>query len=109
MSSDSLSGSVFSIEVDRRPVLVFSTKFYSQAEAICCDPRIRTKLKAVLSGGHPLWNDASKLRVRLARTEEKHKYLAEAGRRSGEQTLQLVYLVPLDEDTATEVMAAEVD
>jgi hypothetical protein len=109
MSSDSLSGSVFAIDVDGRPVLMFSTKFYSQAEAICSDPRIRTKLKAVVSDGKPLCDDAAKLRVRLARLEERQKYLDEADARTGEQVLQLVYLVALDEVSAADNKAAVVD
>jgi hypothetical protein len=109
MSSDSLSGSVFAIEVDRRPVVVFSTKLYSHAEEICADPRIRAKLKAVLSGGQSLCDDTAKLRVRLARAEEKEKYHDEAAKRSGEQSLMIVYLVPLDDASAADIEAAKLD
>jgi hypothetical protein len=107
MSSDSLSSSVFTIEIDRRPVLMFSTKFYSQAETICSDPRIRKELKNVLSDGKPLCDDRVILRVRLARAAEKERYLAEASTRADEQGLRVVYLVPLDE--AAHVKAAVVD
>ena len=99
----------FAIEVDRRPVVVFSTKFYSHAEEICADPRIRAKLKAVLSGGRSLCDDTAKLRVRLARAEEKEKYHDGAAKRSGEQSLIIVYLVRLDEVPPADIEAAVVD
>jgi hypothetical protein len=104
MSSDSLSSSVFTIEVDRRPVVMFSTKFYSQAETICSDPRIRKELKNVLSDGKPLCDDRAILRVRLARAAEKESYLAEATMRTDEQGLKVVYLVPLDEGVKAAVL-----
>ena len=94
--SDNLSRSVFTIEVDRRPVLMFSTRFYADARAICTDDRIRQKLSAVSSGGKPLCDDIAIIRVRLARPEEKVKYLEEAATRTDETGLVVVYLVTLD-------------
>lgn len=96
-SNDSLSGSVFTIEVDRLPVLTFSTKLYSHAEELRSDPRIREKLKAVRSGGKPLCDDRAIMRVRLALTDEKQRYFDESAKLGGEKSLIIVYLVPLDE------------
>jgi hypothetical protein len=109
MSDDSLSHSIFTIEVDGRPVLVFSTKFYSQAEAICSDPRIRKELKGVLLGSQPLCDDAAILRVRLARAEERSKYRDDGARVSREQDLKVVYLVPLDENSSADIKAIALD
>ena len=94
--SDNLSRSVFTIEVDRRPVLMFSTRFYAEAQAICSDDRIRQKLNSVSSAGKPLCDDIAIIRVRLARPEEKVKYLEEAATRTDETGLVVVYLVKLD-------------
>ena len=94
--SDNLSRSVFTIEVDRRPVLMFSTRFYADAQALCTDDRIRQKLSSVSSGGKPLCDDMAIMRVRLARPEEKAKYLEEAATRTDETGLVVVYLVKLD-------------
>src|SRR5262249_19126896 len=94
--SDKLSRSVFTIEVDRQPVLTFSTRFYADAQAICTDGRTRQKLSSVFSGGKPLCDDIAIMRVRLARPEEKAKYLEEAATRSHGTGLVAVYLVKLD-------------
>jgi hypothetical protein len=94
--SDKLSRSVFTIEVDRRPVLMFSTRFYADAQAICTDDRMRQKLSSVSSGGKPLCDDIAIVRVRLARPEEKVKYLEETATRAHETGLVVVYLVKLD-------------
>ncbi|MCK1712095.1 MULTISPECIES: hypothetical protein [unclassified Bradyrhizobium] len=41
MIDDKLSLSVFTIEVDRKPVIAFVARKYSEAEAICAEQRIR--------------------------------------------------------------------
>ena len=94
--SDKLSRSVFTIDVDCRPVLMFSVRFYADAQAICADDRIRQRLSSVSSGGKPLCDDNAIVRVRLARPEEKVKYLEEAATRTDETGLVVVYLVKLD-------------
>jgi hypothetical protein len=100
--SDNLSRSVFTIEVDGRPVLMFSVRFYADAQAICADGRIRQKLSSASSGGKPLCDDIATMRVRLARPEEKAKYLEEAATQSRETGLVVVYLVKLDKTPATD-------
>ena len=63
--SDTLSFSIFTIEADRKPLLAFaSPRKYQEAEAFCADERVRTKLTSVRSGGVPLCDDCSILRVR---------------------------------------------
>src|ERR1700682_6037197 len=79
-----LSLSVFTIEVDRKPVVAFASRKYSEAEEICADERIRAKLSSVRSGGEPLSHEFAILRVRLARPDEKALYYQQASARSAE-------------------------
>jgi hypothetical protein len=72
--SETLSLSIFTIEADSKPLLAFAAKKYQEAEAFCADERVLTKLKSVRSGGGPLCNDYSILRVRLATSEERARY-----------------------------------
>lgn len=92
----SLSQSIFTVEVDWKPVFAFATRKQADAEAICADARIRDKLRALKSGGRPLLEDLGNLRVRLARPDERavyHKKLFELSS-SG---FVIVYLVELDQ------------
>ena len=50
----------------------------------------------VSSGGKPLCDDIAIIRVRLARPEEKVKYLEETATRAHETGLAVVYLVKRD-------------
>ena len=95
MRDDRLSLSVFTIEVDRKPVVAFAARKYSDAEAICADQRIRTKLNAARSGGKPLCDELATLRVRLANPGEKNRYREQTSARSADAGLP-VYLVDLD-------------
>jgi hypothetical protein len=62
--SETLSLSIFTIEADRKPLLAFGANKYQEAEAFCADERVRTKLRSVRSGGVPVCDDHSILRVR---------------------------------------------
>jgi hypothetical protein len=72
--NDGLSLSIFTIEVDRRPVVAFACRMHSEAEEICADERVRAKLRLMNSGGKPLCDDFAILRVRLARPDERVIY-----------------------------------
>jgi hypothetical protein len=95
MIDDKLSLSVFTIEVDRKPVIVFSARKYSDAETICADQRIRDKLSSTHSGGKPLCDELATLGVRLSNAEEKKHYRKQAAARSADAGLP-VYLVEID-------------
>jgi hypothetical protein len=69
--SETLSLSIFTIEADSKPLLAFAAKKHREAVAFCADERVLTKLRSVRSGGVPLCNDYSILRVRLATSEER--------------------------------------
>jgi hypothetical protein len=71
MIAEELSLSVFTIEVDRKSVVAFAARKYSEAEAICADERIRDKLSSARSGGKPLCDELAILRLRLANPDEK--------------------------------------
>ena len=92
---DKLSRSVFTIEVDRKPVIAFVARKYSEAEAICADQRIRDKLSSARSGGKPLCDELATLRVRLSNQDEKQRYREQTAARSADAGLP-VYLVDLD-------------
>ena len=93
--AEELSISVFTIEVDRNPVVAFAARKYSEAEAICADQRIRAKLSSARSGGKPLCDELATLRVRLANRDEKNRYREQTSARSADAG-QPVYLVELD-------------
>jgi len=92
--NDKLSLSIFTLEADRKPVLAFRCKTYSEAETIGFDERLRTKLCTVKSGGVPLCDDLAILRVRLAHPDERSLYEKAV---SGSVDVRIVYLVDLDE------------
>jgi hypothetical protein len=69
-----LSLSIFTIEADRKPVMAFVAKKHEEADAFFRDERVRIKLRSVCSGGVPLCDDLSTLRIRLANAAERVRY-----------------------------------
>jgi hypothetical protein len=90
--------SIFTIEADRRPVLAFAAKKHQEVEVFCADERVRNKLKSVRSGGVPVCDDYSILRIRLARSDERARY-HEAPPRSS-LDFPVVFLIDVDEEYA---------
>ena len=95
--SDTLSLSIFTIEADSKPLLAFAAKKHQEAVAFCADQRVLTKLGSVRSGGVPLCNDDSILRVRLATSEERARFHDRTKQRSSMETRAAVFLVDVDE------------
>jgi hypothetical protein len=93
--TEALSLSIFTIEADRKPVLALAAKKHQEAEAFCLDERVRTKLKSVTTGGVPICDDYSILRVRLAKADERARY-HEATPRSP-LDFPAIFLVDVDE------------
>jgi hypothetical protein len=91
-----LSLSIFTIVVDGVPAIAFGCKKHSEAEAICADERIRTKLSSMISGDKPLLDDFSILHVRLAHPNERALYSEKANARSSESSMLMVQLVEAD-------------
>ena len=67
-----LSLSIFTIEADRKPVMAFVAKKHEEADAFFRHERVRIKLRSVSSGGVPLCDDLSTLR--LANAAERVRY-----------------------------------
>jgi hypothetical protein len=91
-----LSLSIFTIEADRKPVLAFAAKTFDEADAFFRDERVRTKLRSANSGGVPLCDDFTILRIRLANAEERARYREKAAAKSTGNPAA-VFLVDIDE------------
>ena len=92
--SDPLSLSIFTMEADRKPIAVFAAKKHQDAEAIFDDERVRAKLQSARSGGIPLSDARSILRVRLANAVERVRYREKA--EGSTKMPGLVFLVDID-------------
>jgi hypothetical protein len=95
--SDGLSLSVFTIEIDRKPVFAIQCRKHSEAEAVLADKTIKTQLSLLRSGGKPLCDDFSIFRVRLARADERALYNENAPSLLAENGELAVLLVELDD------------
>jgi hypothetical protein len=94
--SETLSLSIVTIEADSKPLLAFAAKKHKEAEAFCADERVRTKLTPVRSGGVPLCEDHSILRLRLATSDERARYHERTKQRPSMEHLAAVFLVDVD-------------
>jgi hypothetical protein len=94
--TDRLSISTFTIEVDGRPTLAFKARKYAEAEAICEDEALRTRLRLLNSGEIPVCGDRATLVVRLSHTDEAVRYRQAASASSSTEDVMLVYLVAVD-------------
>jgi hypothetical protein len=95
--SDRLSLSIFTIEVDRKPIFAIQARKHSEAEAVLADKSIRDQLRLVRSGGKPLCDDFSIFRIRLARADERVLYFKNATSLLTENGQLAVFLVELDD------------
>jgi len=91
-----LSLSIFTIEADRKPVLAFAAKKFEEAYTFFKDERVRTKLRSVSSGGVPLCDDYTVLRIRLANEDERARYHEKAAAKATGDPAA-VFLVDIDE------------
>jgi hypothetical protein len=87
--------STFTIEIDRRPVLVLQAKWQREAEEICQE-WLQTNLTALKSGGEPLFDVKSEARVRLAHPDERARYWEASETSKSPDDIKVVYLVELD-------------
>jgi hypothetical protein len=94
--SETLSLSIFTIEADRKPLLAFAVRKHQDAEAFRSDERVLAKLRSVKSGGMPLCNDHSILRVRLATSNERARYHERTKNRPSTDNRAAVFLVDVD-------------
>jgi hypothetical protein len=95
-TTEALSLSIFTVEADRKPVLALAAKKHQEVEAFCADERVRNKLKSIRSGGVPLCDDYSILRIRMARSDERARYHEATPRSSID--FPAVFLIDVDEE-----------
>jgi hypothetical protein len=95
--TERLSQSIFTIEVDRKPVFAVQFKKHSEAEALLTDEALLNQLRMVRSAGAPLVDDLSILRVRLARENERGLYFEKASSILTSDGQLAVMLVGLDD------------
>ena|SRR5664279_4490862 len=95
--SDSNPPSIFTIEVDRKPVFAIQCRKYSEAEAVLAGENIRAQLSSFRSGGKPLCDDFAIFCVRLARADERTLYYKNATSLLTENSQLAVFLVELDD------------
>jgi hypothetical protein len=94
--SEPLSLSIFTIEIDRKPVLAFAAKKYEEADAFFRDEGVRIKLRSASSAGVPLCDDLSILHIRLANADERARYREKADAMST-GVPAAVFMVDVDE------------
>jgi hypothetical protein len=92
---DGLSLSIFTIEVDRNPVLALQGKKHSDIEHLIADADIRNQLSLLKAAGKPLCDGYSIFRIRIARPSERQLDNAASLLTSDGQLA--VLLVPLDD------------
>jgi hypothetical protein len=95
--SDGLSLSVFTIEVDRKPVLALQGKKQSEIEYVLSDEHVRNQLALLKSAGEPLSHDFSIFRIRIANAAERQLYKDNAASLLTSDGQELVVLVTLDD------------
>ena|SRR5580693_7910835 len=92
--SESFQLSVFTIEADRKPIMVFAAKKHEDAETFIRDERIRTGLRTTMAAGIAIIDQFSILRVRLANATERAVYRE---RTAGNENPGVVFLIDVDE------------
>jgi hypothetical protein len=85
--------SVFTIEADRKPIMVFAAKKHEDAEVFFRNEKVRAKLHTATSGGVPVLDSRSVLRVRMANAHERAHYRERTARVA---TPGVVFLVDID-------------
>ena len=95
--SETLSLSIFTMEVDRKPILAVQCKWHSEAESLFSDGALQNQLRLVKSDGRPLCDDFSIFRIRLARQNEREMFFRNAASLLTGTGQLAVLLVPLDD------------
>ena len=88
--------SIFTIEINGRPILALQAKRHKDAERLCEHDRLRTELSTITSGGTPLYDASATMKVRLATAEEAVLYRQATQSTEPSSDTTVVYLVDLD-------------
>ena len=86
-----LSLTNFTVEADRRPLVVFAARLHEEAFAFFESANFRDRLRMAKSDGKPLLDDLTILRLRLANASERERF-REVG--DGKVVLFLIGLDP---------------
>ena len=88
--------SIFTLEINGRPILSLQAKRHADAERLCEYDRLRTMLSTVTSDGAPLWDANARMKLRLATAEEAVLYRRATQSIEPSSDTKFVYLVDLD-------------
>jgi hypothetical protein len=86
---------VFTLEVDKRPILAFEARALREAQSLCKETWLREDLTSLKSDGQPLLTTASTMLVRPATTEEATVFRQWTHVATSTDDMVLVYLVEL--------------
>ena len=98
--SEAFSLSIFTIEVDRKPIFAVQCKWHSEAEAFYTDAALQNQLRLLKSDGHPLCDDFSIFRTRMARRDEREMFFKNAASLLTGNGQLAVLLIELDKVSA---------
>ena len=88
--------SIFTLEINGRPILSLQAKRHADAERLCEYDRLRTMLSTVTSDGAPLCDASATMKLRLANAEEAVLYRRATQSTEPSSDTNVVYLVDLD-------------
>ncbi len=88
--------SVFTMDIDGKPILAFEAKNVREASELCKEDWLRADLSVLTSDGIPLCTAAAKLSVRRATESETQVYRDANREAQSPDDLLLAYLVELD-------------
>ena len=88
--------SIFTLEINGRPILSLQSKRHADAERLCEYDRLRTMLSKFTSDGAPLWDANARMKLRLATAEEAGLYRRATQSIEPSSDTKFVYLVDLD-------------
>lgn len=87
---------IYKIEVDGVPTLAVALRQFREAHELCQEEWFRSDLADLMSGGLPLYSEASKLKARLATETERAAYKDMAREAPVSEDILLAYLVEID-------------
>jgi hypothetical protein len=87
---------VFIIEINERPTAAFEAHNQREAFELCREAWLKEDLAGVKSGGIPLGDGKTKMKVRYARPDKATRYAEANGNRQPSEDVLLLFLVELD-------------
>lgn len=88
--------SIFTVEIDGKPTLVFDATSDAEAAGICALPEFRADLTEVTSNGAALCSAASVLTVRRAHAPETVAFREAVAKAEPSDGPTMAFLIPID-------------